>query len=131
MLATFLGSPSIDAGNTYLLPSIAAVVVGGTALTGGKGSIIASALGALFLTQLNAVVSGMGATTSVQLIVEGAVILFALTLRGLLRVARLRLPRRPTPVAAASRMADPDPRDDQAEPMAVGQPSTSDNGHTL
>ena len=39
-------------GDPYLLPAIAAVVVGGTAFTGGKGSVVGSAIGALFLSQL-------------------------------------------------------------------------------
>jgi ribose transport system permease protein len=88
MLATFLGSPAVFVGNDYLLTSIAAVVVGGTVLTGGKGSIVASALGALFLTQVGRVISGMGAPASIQLIVEGAVLLVALALH--LSLGRIR-----------------------------------------
>ena len=131
MLATFLGAPSIDAGNSYLLPTIAAVVVGGTALTGGKGSIIASALGALFLTQLNAVVSGIGADTSIQLIVQGAVILFALTLRGLLTYIRNSARRRQQSVAPEG-AATPEPglpEAEEAHPVIAGRPDSSDDIH--
>src|SRR5690606_10378585 len=66
MLAAFTGAPSVLAGTNYLLPSIVAVVIGGTALSGGKGSIVATALGALFLTQLDQVVSGLGGPNAVQ-----------------------------------------------------------------
>ena len=97
MLAAYSGSPSIFVGNDYLLPSIAAVVIGGTALTGGKGSLVASALGALFLTQLDRVVSGLGGPNSVRDIVQGAVILFALTLHGLITFLRRRLRRHEEP----------------------------------
>jgi ribose transport system permease protein len=101
MLAAFQGSPSIDVGTDYLLPSIAAVVIGGTVLTGGKGSIVATALGALFLTQLDRLVSGIGGPTSIQDIVQGLVILFALTLRGLILYIRGRVRRR-APVISAN-----------------------------
>ena len=61
LIAGFLRTPGIATGNDYLLPTIAAVVLGGTSLAGGRGSVIATAGGALFLTQLEQVVLGMGA----------------------------------------------------------------------
>jgi ribose transport system permease protein len=125
MLAAFQGSPSIDVGTGYLLPSIAAVVIGGTALTGGRGSVIASALGALFLTQLDRLVSGVGGPTSIQDIVQGAVILFALTLRGLILFIRNRV-RRSAPAALAE-PGLPDP--DETEPVLAGRPPANDDSH--
>ena len=41
LLAAFLKTPGVFVGESYLLPSVAAVVLGGTALTGGVGSVIA------------------------------------------------------------------------------------------
>ena len=61
LLAGLLRLPTLTAGNDYLLPSIAAVVLGGTALTGGKGSLVGTALGALFLAQLGQLVSDLHA----------------------------------------------------------------------
>ncbi|HWI21291.1 MAG TPA: ABC transporter permease [Baekduia sp.] len=81
LLAGFLQNSSISAGGDYLLPTVAAVVLGGTSLLGGNGSVVATAVGALFLTQLQQVVLGMGAASSVQLIVQGAVIALAVGLR--------------------------------------------------
>ncbi len=126
MLAAFQGSPSIDVGTDYLLPSIAAVVIGGTALTGGKGSVMATALGALFLTQLDRVVSGMGGPTSIQDIVQGLVILFALTLRGLILFVRNRVRRR-APVISANAPELPDP--DESKPVLAGRPPAADDIH--
>lgn len=40
VLAGYLSTPNISMGESYLLPSVAAVVVGGTALTGGRGNIV-------------------------------------------------------------------------------------------
>lgn len=74
LLAGLLRLPTLTAGNDYLLPSIAAVVLGGTALTGGKGSIVGTALGALFLAQLGQLVQTFTQATAVQNIVQALII---------------------------------------------------------
>lgn len=74
LLAGLLRSPTLTAGSDYLLPSIAAVVLGGTALTGGRGSIIGTALGALFLAQLGQLVQTFTQATAVQNIVQALII---------------------------------------------------------
>ncbi len=74
LLAGLLRLPTLTAGNDYLLPSIAAVVLGGTALTGGKGSVIGTALGALFLAQLSQLVQTFTQATAVQNIVQALII---------------------------------------------------------
>jgi ribose transport system permease protein len=89
LLAGFLQTPGLQPGESYLLPSIAAVVLGGTSLAGGYGSVAATAIGALFLTQLDQVVLGLGAKTSVQLLIQGAIIALGMGLRNL-PWARLR-----------------------------------------
>ena len=61
LLAGFIGSASQASGNDYLMPAIAAVVVGGTPFTGGKGSVVASAVAALFMAQLGQMVLALGA----------------------------------------------------------------------
>lgn len=82
VLAGFVGSPNTNAGNSYLLPAIAAVVVGGTALTGGRGNIVGSAVGALFLSQLTQLVLSLGAPSSTQLILQAVVIAAAVIAQG-------------------------------------------------
>ncbi|TAJ48129.1 MAG: ABC transporter permease [Herbiconiux sp.] len=74
LLAGLLRSPTLTAGDAYLLPSIAAVVLGGTALTGGKGSVIGTALGALFLGQLGQLVQTFTQTTAAQNIIQAVII---------------------------------------------------------
>lgn len=74
LVAGLLRSPALDAGDTYLLPSIAAVVLGGTALTGGKGSLVGTAFGALFLAQLSQLVQTFTQMTAVQNIVQALII---------------------------------------------------------
>ena len=83
LLAGFLQTPSLFVGDTYLLSSIAATVLGGTPLTGGAASVVATGIGALFLSQLNQVLATTGAATSVQLLVQGAVIAVSVALTNL------------------------------------------------
>jgi ribose transport system permease protein len=99
LLTGFLSIPGPQPGDNFLLPAIAAVVLGGTSLAGGQGSVIASGVGALFLTQLGLVVRAMGAPQSVQLILQGVIIAVGMGLRMVpwARIgARLRSGGRPT-----------------------------------
>jgi len=89
LLAGFISAPSLFSGDTYLLPTIAAVVLGGTSLAGGRGSVVATAMGALFLTQLEQVVLAMGATTAVQFVIQGVIVALGMGLRNV-RWAALR-----------------------------------------
>jgi ribose transport system permease protein len=105
LITGYLQTPGIGAGNNYLLPTIAAVVLGGTSLAGGSGSVIATMMGALFLTQLEQVVLGMGAPDSVQLVIQGSIIALGMALRHLptsgLRAALAGFPTSLHPASAA------------------------------
>jgi ribose transport system permease protein len=83
LLAGYIGNASQSAGVDYLLPGIAAVVVGGTPLTGGRGSVVASGVAALFMTQLGQMVLSMGATNAAQLFLQALAIILAVGLRQL------------------------------------------------
>ena len=115
ILAGYLHTPGHLAGDRYLLPTIAAVVLGGTSLAGGNGSVIATAVGALFLVQLQQVVLGMGAPSSIQLIIQGLIIAMGMAARTVdwHRVRRLLTGGPPTPlpsppVSAASSPESPE-----------------------
>lgn len=81
LIAGFEQTPGTDVGNSFLLPSVAAVVLGGTALSGGVGSVVASACGAFFITLLDQIVLSMGAKTSAQLLVESGAIAIGMGIR--------------------------------------------------
>lgn len=55
VLAGYTGTVFISAGDQYMLPSVIAVVVGGTALSGGSGGYFGTALGAIMLSLLQSV----------------------------------------------------------------------------
>lgn len=81
LLAAFLRTPGIFVGESLLLPTVAAVVLGGTALTGGVANVLASAVAALFLTHLGQIVLSIGAPTSVQLLIQSATIIVGMSLK--------------------------------------------------
>ena len=72
-----LGSADPNAGAGFELTVIAAVVVGGTSLQGGRGSVAKSLLGVLIVATLEAGLVQAGATEPVKRIVTGLVIVFA------------------------------------------------------
>ena len=60
--AAIVNQPTAYEGNNYLLPTVAAVVLGGTSLLGGRGNLVATAVAALFLSQLDQFVLALGVT---------------------------------------------------------------------
>lgn len=74
LLTAYVGSPSLGIGNQFLFSSVAAAVVGGTALTGGIGSVIATVGGAIFITELNSFTNIIRVTTGTQMVLQGAII---------------------------------------------------------
>lgn len=64
-------------GESDLMTVIAAVIVGGTALTGGRGSIVGACVGSLLMGMLNNGLILMGLSVSGQMIARGLIILFA------------------------------------------------------
>lgn len=80
LLAGFVGSGSLGAGQDLLLQSIAAVIIGGTTFEGGKGGVSGSVAGALFLTLVSAILTGLGVAKFGNLIIQGAVLIGAAAL---------------------------------------------------
>jgi ribose transport system permease protein len=72
------GSPTLAA--ELLLPSIAAVVVGGTAITGGVGSIWRTLIGALIISVVRIGMTFLGVNIFAQNIVFGAVLIAAVAI---------------------------------------------------
>jgi ribose transport system permease protein len=88
LLASYIGDARMTMGGDYLMASIAAVVIGGTPLTGGRGSLIATLGGAVFMTLLTQFVLAMGAPTSIQLFVQAIVLVTAVTLPNVIGLVR-------------------------------------------
>ncbi len=71
------GQPTLDVGNNYLFRPIVGVILAGTSLAGGVGSMLSIVAAAFFLQVLGAVLAAMGQPTSVQNMIEGAFIILA------------------------------------------------------
>lgn len=72
-----LGSADPNAGVGFELSAIAAVVVGGTSLMGGRGSVVKSFIGVLIIATLEAGLVQIGASEPVKRVVTGTVIVAA------------------------------------------------------
>ena len=77
------GSPVIGTG--YELDAIAAVVIGGTSMTGGVGSIVGTLIGALILGVINNGLDLLNVTSYYQQIVKGCIIVLAVVLDSINR----------------------------------------------
>ena len=74
----YSGAPTL--ADALLLPTIAAVVVGGTAITGGIGGPLRTIIGALVIAVLRVGMSALGVDPSYEQVVYGAVIIAAVAL---------------------------------------------------
>jgi ribose transport system permease protein len=74
------GAADVGLASGYLLPSVAAVVIGGTSIFGGSGSYAGTILGALILTVLDALLILLDASQAVRQMLYGAMILALATL---------------------------------------------------
>jgi ribose transport system permease protein len=80
ILTSRLSSAQPTAGNGYELDAIAAVVIGGTSLAGGRGSIVGTLIGALIIGVLNNALNLLNVSAYYQMIAKGLVILVAVLL---------------------------------------------------
>jgi ribose transport system permease protein len=87
ILAGNLASADPNLGMGYELDVIAAVILGGTALSGGRGSIMGVIIGALLMALLNNAFVLLGISAYWQVVTKGLVIIFAVGLDGLQRRA--------------------------------------------
>ena len=101
--AGIVNQPTAYEGNNYLLPSIAAVVLGGTSLLGGRGNLVASAIAALFLSQLDQFVLALGVTYATRQLVQAAALAVGVALYTIdWRAIGRRLSRRRIATLAAT-----------------------------
>lgn len=80
VLAARLSSGSPTLANQLLLPAIAAVIVGGTAITGGLGGIVRTAVGALIISIVRIGMTFVGINVFAENIVFGTVLVLAVAM---------------------------------------------------
>ena len=101
MHAGIVNQPTAYEGDNYLLPSVAAVVLGGTSLLGGRGNLVATAVAALLLSQLDQFVLALGVTYATRTLVQAAALAVGVALYTIYWgvLARRALARRPASLA--------------------------------
>jgi len=88
LLAGYASKAAQSMGDAYLLPSIAAVVLGGTSILGGRGSYIGTIAGVILITLLQSILSVMQMPEFGRQIIYGVVIVAMLLLYGRERLVR-------------------------------------------
>ncbi len=113
ILSSQLTSAGPTAGNSYELTAIAAVVIGGAALTGGRGNIRGTLLGAFVIGFLSDGLVIIGISSYWQTVFTGAVIVLAVLLNAVQYRRRVKLPSSTddpsTSQQQASKARKPDP----------------------
>ncbi|WP_036242693.1 ABC transporter permease [Mesorhizobium sp. STM 4661] len=83
LLAVYQGGVSADLGRSYLLGSVAAVVIGGTRTIGGVTSVIGTAIGALVLTLAQSDLILLQFSIGAQYIIQGSIVLATVCLTAI------------------------------------------------
>ena len=87
---TGTGDPRFSVGANATLNSVAAVVLGGIALTGGIGSVLGVVAAAVILIMLNPILSAMGIDPNNAQIIQGVLIAGVMMVGGLAALLRER-----------------------------------------
>lgn len=82
MLVGWTQNVFLNLGAPYLFPSIAAVAVGGTLLSGGKGSYLGTMAGAIMLTLINSLLTTMQMPEAAKQVILGATLLIMISIFG-------------------------------------------------
>jgi ribose transport system permease protein len=88
LLAGYASKAAQAMGDAYLLPSIAAVVLGGTSILGGRGSYLGTVAGVILITLLQSILSVMQMEEFGRQVIYGVVIIAMLLLYGRERLLR-------------------------------------------
>jgi ribose/xylose/arabinose/galactoside ABC-type transport system permease subunit len=115
-------SPGVDPGAVYLLGPVAAVVLGGAALSGGLASPSSTWVAAFFITILNRMLAVKGLSNASQYVVFGLAIILGMVISGD-RIAeiigRLLLRSSIRSLISNEDFADEQPRQEPAPPTSA------------
>jgi ribose transport system ATP-binding protein len=116
LMAGFLQVPSVMSGDRYMLPTVAAVVVGGSAVLDRRASIAATVIGAVLLTYLSQLVVSLGFQQSMQYVVQALIVIASVWLPDAAK--RLRFSR----TSASSPTAGPSAYSGARSSAALAEP---------
>lgn len=88
MLVGYAGTAQMNMAGSYTMLSVAAVVIGGTKLTGGKGTFIGGALGALVLILITNILQALNMAAGLRSLIQGIILIAILMVNS--RAPKLR-----------------------------------------
>ncbi len=74
LISGLTNTASVSLADSYVLPSVAAAVIGGTSIMGGRGGFAGTIVGALILTVLSSLLTSLGYPEAVRQILFGSII---------------------------------------------------------
>jgi ribose/xylose/arabinose/galactoside ABC-type transport system permease subunit len=80
LIAGFARNVNLQVQGTYTFDVIAAILVGGNAVTGGRGSVARTVVGALVIATISDILLLLGASTGVQILIKGFIVLAVVVL---------------------------------------------------
>jgi ribose/xylose/arabinose/galactoside ABC-type transport system permease subunit len=88
-VAGFAQNVNLQVAGTYTFDAIAAILVGGSAVTGGSGSVSRTVIGALIIATITDMLLLLGASTGMQILVKGVIVVIVVVLLHLARRERI------------------------------------------
>ena len=88
LVAGFAQNVNLQVAGTYTFDAIAAILVGGSAVTGGWGSVGRTVIGALIIATVTDMLLLVGASTGMQILVKGLIVTMVVVLLHLSRRER-------------------------------------------
>ena len=88
LVAGFAKNVNLQVAGTYTFDAIAAILVGGSAVTGGWGSVGRTVIGALIIATISDMLLLVGASTGMQILVKGLIVIVLVVLLHLARRER-------------------------------------------
>jgi ribose/xylose/arabinose/galactoside ABC-type transport system permease subunit len=85
LIAGFTKNVNLQVQGTYTFDVIAAILVGGSAVTGGRGSVGRTVIGALIIATITDLLLLRGASTGMQILVKGVIVIGVVVLLHLAR----------------------------------------------
>ena len=75
MLVGYAGTAQMDMASDYTMLSVGAVVIGGTKLTGGKGTFVGGALGSLVLILITTILQALNMAAGLRSLIQGIILI--------------------------------------------------------
>lgn len=86
--STLNGNASSGTAGGYTLNSVAAIVLGGVSLTGGRGGMFGPLAAAFVLTQVTTILTFLGVDPNVGIVIQGAIVVVVVMIAGLVLIRR-------------------------------------------